>query len=64
MPFNLVFGMNEIIPMDFLIPTLRVAKELSWNGHKLFERLEDLKKLDKTRLMAVGHMYAQKRRQK
>ena len=27
-PFNLVYGMNAMLPMDFLIPTLRVAKNL------------------------------------
>ena len=27
-PFNLVYGMNAILPMDFLIPTMRVAKNL------------------------------------
>ena len=25
-PFNLVFGLDAILPIEFLIPTLRVAK--------------------------------------
>ena len=27
-PFNLVFGLDAILPIEFLIPTLRVAQEL------------------------------------
>ena len=57
--FNLAFGMNAILPIEFLVPTLRVAnKQLQWDGHKLSQRLDKLEKLDDTRLMVVGHMYA------
>ncbi len=63
-PFNMVFGLDAILPMEFLIPTLRVAKELEWTGHELSERLDELEKLDETRLKAVTGMYALKRRQK
>ena len=63
-PFNLTYGQNAILPMDFLIPTLRVAKQLEWTGHELSDRLDDIEKLPETRLVAVGHMYAQKRRMK
>ena len=45
-PFNLVFGLDAILPIEFLIPTLRVARELKWTGHELSERLDDLEKLD------------------
>ena len=47
-PFNMVFGLDAILPMEFFIPTLCVAKELNWMGHKLSERLEDLEQLDET----------------
>ena len=61
-PFNMVFGLDAILPMKFLIPTLRVAKELNWIGHKLLaKRLEDLEKLNKTWLATVHGMYALKR---
>ena len=63
-PFNMVFGLDAILPMEFIIPTLRVAKELNWTGHELSERLEDLKKLDETCLQAVDGMYALNGRQK
>ena len=57
-PFNLVFGLDAILPIEFLIPTLRVAKELEWTGHELSERLDDLEKLDEFWLRAVAGMYA------
>ena len=61
-PFNMVFGLDAILPMEFLIPTLCVAKELKWMGHELSERLDELEKLDETCLAAVHGMYALKRR--
>ena len=36
-PFNMVFGLDAILPMEFLIPTLRVTKDLEWTGHELSE---------------------------
>ena len=63
-PFNMVFGLEAILPMEFLIPTLRVTKELNWMGHKLSEWLEDLEKLDETCLAAVDGVYALKRQQR
>ena len=63
-PFNMVFGLDAILPMEFLIPTLRVAKELKWTGHELSKRFDKLEKLDETCLAAVHGMYALKRRQK
>ena len=32
-PFELGFGLNAILPIEFLVPTLKVAKELNWTGH-------------------------------
>ena len=60
----MVFGLDAILSMEFLVPTLRVANELNCTGHELSERLEDLEKLDKTCLAVVHGMYALKRRQK
>ena len=60
----MVFGLDAILPIEFLIPTLRVAKELEWTGHKLSNRLTELEQLDEFRLRAVARMYAQKRRLK
>ena len=47
-PFNMAFGMNAILPIEFLVPTLRVAKKLQWDGHELSQRLDKLQKSDKT----------------
>ena len=47
-PFNMVYKLDAIIPMEFLIPTMRVAQELNWMGHKLLGRLEELEQLDET----------------
>lgn len=62
--FNLVFGLDVILPIQFLIPTLRVAKELEWTGHELSHRLTELEQLDEFQLRAVAGMYAQKRKLK
>ena len=60
-PFSLVYEMNAILTMDFLIPTLQVVMNLEWIEHKLSQRISDMEKLDETQLMAIEHMYAQKR---
>ena len=62
-PFNLVYGIDAILPIEFFIPTLRVAQELKWTSHELFARIEELEKLDETRLKAVEGMYVEKHHQ-
>ena len=52
------------MPIEFLVPTLRVAEKLEWTGHEWSERLDDLEKLGETRLQPVAAIYAQKRRMK
>ncbi|WP_249873005.1 hypothetical protein, partial [Oceanobacillus saliphilus] len=62
-PYNMVFGLDIIMPMEFLIPTLRVAQTLEWTSHEfLSSRLDDLETLDETRLKAIASMYALTRR--
>ena len=34
-PFHLVYGLNAILPIEFLVPTLRFATDLEWTGHEL-----------------------------
>ncbi|MCO5612594.1 hypothetical protein L7F22_066862 [Adiantum nelumboides] len=63
-PFNMVYGIQAILSLEFLIPTLWVAKDLEWIGHELSEKLEILENLDETRLKAVTLIYAQKRNMK
>ena len=63
-PFNMVYGLDAILPMEFLIPTLRVAKNLEWTGHELSTRIDQLEELGETRIRALVGMYPFKRRQK
>ena len=49
-PFNLIFVLDAILPIEFLVSTLRVAKSLNWTGHELSDRVDHLEKLDETRL--------------
>jgi len=59
--FELTYGLNAILPIDFLVPTLPVAKELEWIGHELSSRrVYELEQLDETRLLAIAGMYAEK----
>ena len=61
-PFNLAFGLNAILPIKFLLPTLRIAK--NWTRHELSKRLDELEKLGETRLQTVAALFTLKRRQK
>ena len=63
-PFELTYGLNAILPIEFLVPMLRVAKELEWTGHELSSRVDELEKVNETCLLAIAGMYAQKRRKK
>ncbi|MCO5582245.1 hypothetical protein L7F22_036137 [Adiantum nelumboides] len=59
-PFNMVYGIQAILPLEFLIPTLRIAQKLEWTRHELSKQIDVLEKLDETRLKAVASIYAQK----
>ena len=63
-PFELVFRLNAITSLDFLVPTLRVAHDLDWKGHELSARVTELEALDESRLLALVGMYAEKHRRK
>lgn len=45
-PFNMMFGLDAMLPIEFLIPTLKVSKELERTGHELSHRLTELEQLD------------------
>ncbi|KAH7422317.1 hypothetical protein KP509_12G003200 [Ceratopteris richardii] len=62
--FQMVFGQNAVLSLDFLIPALKVAQEHEWNGHELSSRIFDLERLGETRLRAAAGIYAAKKRQK
>ena len=52
--------MNAITPLDYLVPTLRVAHDLDCTGHELSARIAELEALDESRLLALVGMYAEK----
>ena len=63
-PFSMVYGLDAILPLEFLIPMLRVAQEIGQIEHELSNQVEELEKLDETRLATVVSMYTLKQRQK
>ena len=54
----MVFGLDAIVPLEFLLPTFRVAKELEWTRHELSHRVEELDHLNEIRLIAIARVYA------
>ena len=42
------FGLNAITPLDYLVPTLRVAHDLEWTGHELSAWIDELEALDES----------------
>ena len=60
--FKIAFGLDAILSLEFLLPTLWVAQSVNRIGHELFEWLEDLERLDETCLQMVTRMYALKHR--
>ena len=45
-PFKLVYGLNAVLPNEFLMPTLQIAAMLHWDDHALLNRLSELENLD------------------
>ena len=48
MPFNMVYGFDAILPLEFQVPMLRVAQKIGWTVHEPSNNVEELKKLDET----------------
>ncbi|KAJ7549981.1 hypothetical protein O6H91_07G077200 [Diphasiastrum complanatum] len=64
-PFQLVYGQEAVMPIEFLIPSLRIAATERLNDDKSLQlRHEALHKLCETRLMAVHALAAEKARRK
>ena len=61
-PFELTYRLNVVLPIEFLVQTLHVTKELEWTGHELSLWVDELENLDETLLLAIAGMYAKKRR--
>ncbi|XP_024531122.1 uncharacterized protein LOC112346410 [Selaginella moellendorffii] len=65
-PFQLVYGQEALLPVELEVPALRTAVEhaMDWDG-AIQQRLNELERLDETRLLAFQAREAlQKRRKK
>lgn len=55
-PFDMVFSLDAILPIEFLIPTFRAAQQLEWIVHELFACVDELEQLDKFSLQEIVGM--------
>lgn len=65
MPFSLVYGVESILPIEFEVPSLRIAMNAHMSTNQsLKERLERLEALDEARMISTQHVEAIQRRKK
>ncbi|KAJ7547740.1 hypothetical protein O6H91_08G101800 [Diphasiastrum complanatum] len=65
MPFQLVYGQDAVMPVEFLVPSLRIATTQCLDESKSLQLShEALHKLCETRLLAVHTLAAEKERRK
>ena len=55
-PFSLAFGMEAVMPMEYIVPSLRVVVMERLTKEALSEQLVELEKLEETRLRAAYGM--------
>ena len=64
-PFNLVlYGQEAVLPIEFLVPSLRIVVQERWDGNPLPSRPENLEWLTKTRLLAFQALLTEKANRK
>lgn len=64
-PFQLLYGREAIVPVEFIIPNLLVAMSLQLSEEdSLKEKLHELQGLEEERFLAEFHWRVQKDRQK
>jgi hypothetical protein len=64
-PFQLVYGVEAILPIELEVKSLRIAiEERLGNTESLQHHLMELEKLDETRMQALLNMEAIQRRRK
>ena len=51
--FSLAFGLEAVMPMEYLVPSLRVVVRERLTEESLTKRLVDLEQLEETRLHAA-----------
>ena len=59
-PFSLAFRLEAVMPMEYLVPSLRVAVRERLTEESLTERLVDLEQLEETRLHVAYGMKVEK----
>lgn len=65
MPFRLVYGVEAIMPMEYIIPTLRIGALIGMTDcDALEERLTQLEELEEEQFLAGFHQQVQKQREK
>lgn len=64
-PFRLVYGQEAVIPLEYVVPSLRVAAFTNMvDPDAVRERLDALIELDEDRFLAGFHQQVQKSRDK
>jgi len=64
-PFSLVFGVEAILPMEFEVPSLRIAKdERLDDSQSMKDRLERLEGLSEARRLVAQHVEITQRQRK
>jgi hypothetical protein len=64
-PFKLVYGLEAVVPMEYLVPRLRIATFTDMDDTSVVqERLAQLVKLEEDRFIAGFHQQVQKEREK
>ena len=64
-PFILVYGIEVVMPMEYIVPSLHIAAFTGMVDRRaLEERLAQLTKLEEDRFLAGFHQQVQKEREK
>ena len=64
-PFQLAYGMEAVMPVEYVLPSLRIALEERLGDEESHKRrLASLEKLSEARQMAIHAMMVQKKRRK
>ncbi|KAL3699575.1 hypothetical protein R1sor_017597 [Riccia sorocarpa] len=64
-PFHMVFGVEALVPMEFIVPTLKIATEYNLNLEEMLQRrLKELLQLEESMEQAFAHQCAVQERRK
>jgi transposase InsO family protein len=64
-PFKLFYGLEVVVPMEYLVPSLRIVSFTNMDGTDVVqERLTQLVELEEDRFIAGFHQQVQKEREK